>query len=134
MIVDHPQQRGRFNYKHRCFSSAGRQEASIHCVVQVVFFFLNKKKKKPKEQNKSVLVHMESVSPQHTDRKQQSAQHEEKATQFLQAKVYSTPSIFSSQSAIEHRMKHLRRDGRRVGVKMHSLIPKKPLCNVKAKR
>lgn len=77
---------------------------------------------------------MESVSPQHTDRKQQSAQHEKKATQFLQAKVYATPSIFSSQSAIEHMMKHLRRDGH-VGVKIHSLIHSyKPQHNVKDER
>lgn len=65
---------------------------------------------------------MESVSPQHTDRKQQSAQHEKKATQFLQAKVYSTASIFLSQSAIGHMMKHLQRDDRRVKLKIHSFI------------
>lgn len=66
---------------------------------------------------------MESVSPQHTDRKQQSAQHEKKATQFLQAKVYSMASIFSSQSAIGHMMKHLQRDDGCVKLKIiHSGI------------
>lgn len=41
-------------------------------------------------------------SSHETDRKQQDAQHEKKATQFLQAKVKLMASIFSSQSAIEH--------------------------------
>lgn len=63
---------------------------------------------------------MESSSPQHTDRKQQSAQHEKKATQFLQANVYSTASIFSGQSAIEHMMKHLQRRWKSTWKQLHT--------------
>lgn len=62
---------------------------------------------------KCVLVHMERYSPHQNGRKQQSAQHEKKATEFLQAKVNVSASIFSSQSAIEHMKKHLGREKRR---------------------
>lgn len=61
---------------------------------------------------------MERYSPHQNGRKQQSAQHEKKATEFLQAKVNVSASIFSSQSAIEHMKKHLGREKRRSWVNM----------------
>lgn len=58
----------------------------------------------------SFLVHIKINTPQQKDRKQQSAQHEKKATEFLQATVkVSAPSIFSSHSANECMKKHLRK-------------------------
>lgn len=72
MIVDHPRQRGRSNYKHSCFSSAGDKKPEYN------MSYTDKKK--------CVLVHMERYSPHQTDRKQQSAQHEKRQLSFFKPK------------------------------------------------
>lgn len=71
MIVVHTQQRGRLNYKHSCFSSAGDKKPEYN------MSYTNKK---------CVLVHMERYSPHQTDRKQQSTQHEKRQLSFFKPK------------------------------------------------
>jgi len=72
MIAVHPQQRGRFIYKHRCFSSAGDKKPEYNKS------YTNKKKEVFWSTWKDTV---------HTRMIENSTQHEKRQLEFLQAKV-----------------------------------------------